>query len=90
MLESFFLVIELLEIAEDVIYALSASFAFVLFALSISAYRKTRINALLDEVKDFAVLTDNPSNKFLQFAERYLYDNKQDRGQQPVAQKRSI
>jgi hypothetical protein len=62
----------------------------VLFALSISAYRKTRINALSDEVKDFVVLTDNPSKKFLQFAERYLSDNKQDRGQQPASQKRSI
>jgi hypothetical protein len=62
----------------------------VLFALSISAYRKTRINALSDEVKDFVVLTDNPLKKFLQFAESYLSDNKQDRGQQPASQKRSI
>jgi hypothetical protein len=91
MLESSsFLVIKPLEIAEDVNYALSESFAIALFSLSISAYRKTRINALLNEVKDFAVLTDNPSNKFLQFAECYLSDNKQDRGQQLIAQKRSI
>jgi hypothetical protein len=51
--------------SKDVIYTLSESFAFALFALSISAHRKTRINTLLGEVKDFGVLTNNPLNKFL-------------------------
>jgi hypothetical protein len=61
----------------------------VLFALSISTYRKTRINALSDEVKDFAVNRQS-IKEFFQFAERYRSDNKQDRGWLLASQKRSI
>lgn len=55
MLGSLFLGVEPLETAEDVIYALSAIFAFLLLGLSISAYRKTRINALRYAIVAFAL-----------------------------------
>jgi len=38
----------------------------------------------LDEIKEFAALTDSPNNKFLQFAERYLTGNRQDSGHHPA------
>jgi hypothetical protein len=38
----------------------------------------------LDEIKEFAALTDNPNNKFLQFAERYLSLNKNDKSHHPA------
>ena len=38
----------------------------------------------LDEVKDFVDLTEHPSNKFLQFAERYLSNGKCDDGNYPA------
>ncbi len=55
MLESLFLDVEPLETAEDIIYVLSAIFAFVLLGLSISAYRKTRINTLRYAIVAFAL-----------------------------------
>lgn len=54
-LELFLLVIEPLEMAEDVIYLFSALFAFVLLALSVSAYKKTRINTLKFAIVAFAL-----------------------------------
>lgn len=65
MLESLFLDIEFLETAEDIIYGLSALFAFVLFGLSISAYRKTRIRALKYAVIAFALLAVYLSYEYL-------------------------
>jgi hypothetical protein len=39
----------------------------------------------LDNIKEFAELTDNnPNNKFLQFAERYLSKNKHDKSHHPA------
>lgn len=38
----------------------------------------------LDEVKEFAALTDKPNDKLLQFAERYLTGNRQDSGHHPA------
>jgi hypothetical protein len=65
MLESLLLVIEPFETAEDVIFGLSAIFAFVLFGLSISAYRKTRISALKYAVVAFALLAVYLSYEYL-------------------------
>jgi cytochrome c oxidase assembly factor CtaG len=49
------LVLCALEVAEDVIYLLSALFAFVLLALSVSAYLKTRIKILRYAIIAFAL-----------------------------------
>jgi hypothetical protein len=38
----------------------------------------------LDEIKEFAALTDRPNNEFLQFAEQYLTGNKSDAGHNPA------
>jgi predicted MFS family arabinose efflux permease len=55
MLDSLFLVIESLETAEDIIYLLSALFAFVLLGLSVSAYLKTRMKVLKYAIIAFAL-----------------------------------
>lgn len=65
MLETLLLVIEPLEFAEDIIYGVSALFAFVLLALSISAYMKTRIKVLKYAIVAFALFAVYLSYEYL-------------------------
>jgi hypothetical protein len=65
MLESLLLVIEPLEIAEDIIYGVSALFAFVLLALSITAYINTRIKVLKYAIVAFALFAVYLSYEYL-------------------------